>query len=1032
MRTSVTAAAILPYSEGKNDIFGIYDIMLFFRWRRLKEICYNPLVICDNTVSKEDPMRRIKSLIALFLAALFVLAALPALSEENAERGINTGVTVDADPAGGYAGDYVVIYNASTDMSAAASTGSLSGRIKTDLSASVSPSRTEAGESDIPYVIDVDYEVSQHTPEKAPEKAPARENFVVGSTHTFGLYNYPPVSGSDYDFTFKLLYQGSHCNIWTPTNADYHPLDGINSDYARIAAERFDEKFELMQAAYGDFNDVNNDGRVNLLFYDIGDGWQPGQGYVAGYFWSEDFRYNNLAMIHIDTYPGIAYTNAAGNYIDHFDDCFGTLVHEFQHCINYSVTGGMNVWLNEALSGSAEELCFPGSGLYERIPSWVDHKFTSLADINNPAVEYEYNPDLDLHKGGSITAWDSSALDIFARYAEVMLFTQYLYTNFGSGVFKSIISANSGDSVEASINAVVSAAGRSWEDIWRGFTTAMIANDPASGYGFEMNAGYDPSAYYDLDSLYRLLSPVVYTSTEAAEIYGGGFITVKPVNGVFVPPTDASSSLKYVGITIGEVGLNGIGLTPASSEILLDETLDLVVVRDPIEANNYEMVWESSDTSVVTVSGNRFSAAAVPVGPGTAVITARATDKDTGAVYTATASVTVLNGHHYTKYVPVTSIETGVEYMIGAASGSDVYVVMSYNPNYQSAVGVNANYVSLSSTYYSYGIKAVLDADGAITGLDTSVYADAVPKHAEWLFYTEGDYYVIRSAYNRNYHLRVSAWDNSYDLYPQDGTSYATGWIWDGSSSQLKYEYSKGTRYITYVPSVTGYAGTFTNLFNAPKAAASVQLYKKTSGVVIDDDTTYYTVTFRDWDGTVLSSQRVAEGQSAAAPADPTREGYTFTGWSADFTNVTSDLTVTAQYTINSYTLSINYVKAEGGTAASAYTQTYEYGASYSVTSPTVEGYTPDQAVVTGTMGAGNVTITVTYTKNAPAGLLGDVNCDGVVDMKDVTALNAYLVNSGELSAEGLANADVSGDGNIDAYDSTLIAMIALGIELPN
>ncbi|MBQ1893373.1 MAG: dockerin type I repeat-containing protein, partial [Clostridia bacterium] len=62
---------------------------------------------------------------------------------------------------------------------------------------------------------------------------------------------------------------------------------------------------------------------------------------------------------------------------------------------------------------------------------------------------------------------------------------------------------------------------------------------------------------------------------------------------------------------------------------------------------------------------------------------------------------------------------------------------------------------------------------------------------------------------------------------------------------------------------------------------------------------------------------------------------------------------------------------------------------------------------------------------------LGDVNCDGVVDMKDVTALNAYLMNCGELSAEGLANADVSGDGNIDAYDSTLIAMISLGLQLP-
>ena len=64
-------------------------------------------------------------------------------------------------------------------------------------------------------------------------------------------------------------------------------------------------------------------------------------------------------------------------------------------------------------------------------------------------------------------------------------------------------------------------------------------------------------------------------------------------------------------------------------------------------------------------------------------------------------------------------------------------------------------------------------------------------------------------------------------------------------------------------------------------------------------------------------------------------------------------------------------------------------------------------------------------------GLLGDVNCNGVVDMIDVTALNAYLVNCGTVSELGLFNADVSGNSDVDAYDSTLIAMIALGIPLP-
>ena len=60
-----------------------------------------------------------------------------------------------------------------------------------------------------------------------------------------------------------------------------------------------------------------------------------------------------------------------------------------------------------------------------------------------------------------------------------------------------------------------------------------------------------------------------------------------------------------------------------------------------------------------------------------------------------------------------------------------------------------------------------------------------------------------------------------------------------------------------------------------------------------------YTVTFKDWDGAVLKTQQVEYGSSATAPADPTREGYTFIGWDVDFSNVTSDLIVTALYQQN-------------------------------------------------------------------------------------------------------------------------------------
>lgn len=68
---------------------------------------------------------------------------------------------------------------------------------------------------------------------------------------------------------------------------------------------------------------------------------------------------------------------------------------------------------------------------------------------------------------------------------------------------------------------------------------------------------------------------------------------------------------------------------------------------------------------------------------------------------------------------------------------------------------------------------------------------------------------------------------------------------------------------------------------------------------VSEEPAATHTVIFKDWDGTELKRETVADGASATAPSDPIRAGYVFAGWDKSFTNVTADTIVTATYTVS-------------------------------------------------------------------------------------------------------------------------------------
>jgi uncharacterized repeat protein (TIGR02543 family) len=121
-----------------------------------------------------------------------------------------------------------------------------------------------------------------------------------------------------------------------------------------------------------------------------------------------------------------------------------------------------------------------------------------------------------------------------------------------------------------------------------------------------------------------------------------------------------------------------------------------------------------------------------------------------------------------------------------------------------------------------------------------------------------------------------------------------------------------------------------------------------------------YTVQFVDWDGTVIDTQNIAHGGAATAPKDPSREGYTFTGWDQSFSMVVSDMTITAQYEINTYT--VQFVDWDGTVID---TQNIAHGgAATAPQDPSREGYTFTGWDQSFSMVVSDMTITAQYEIN--------------------------------------------------------------------
>ena len=487
--------------------------------------------------------------------------------------------------------------------------------------------------------------------------------------------------------------------------------------------------------------------------------------------------------------------------------------------------------------------------------------------------------------------------------------------------------------------------------------------------------------------------------------------------------------------------MTGISIGVDKTTIQVGETLQLMAQTTPIEASVYpdSFAWSSSDDSVLKVDANGL---VTGIGEGTATVTLTSTnpsftttkeftvehiqpsrmeiissDEDSEIYEGDTCMLTV----HFT---PENTTMRDVEWVLHMPSDS-IYVKLLPMGDSCKVIGlketgriyIRAKLLGNSDRYAEYGLsinKKVLITEMSFQNTSVSmvkgetkyIQLNKTRGATETVLFKSSDENIITiDEESMHTSLRDISFDikalaagkatitatteesgltatcevtiTSNDFFTitfvnEDGTVLQTGQVREGE-----------------MPAYTGATPT--------KAASEEYTYTFVGWtpelVPVTTDATYtatysanmipeFTVNFMDWDGTSLKTEKVRQGKSATAPADPVREGYTFIGWDKDFSNVQSDLTVTAQYEKIIIYYTITFVNEDGTVLQTSQVAEGEmpvYTGETPTKATTVEytytfiGWTPEFAPVTT-----DATYTATYTVTKRKYQIHFLNYNGV------------------------------------------------------
>ncbi len=204
------------------------------------------------------------------------------------------------------------------------------------------------------------------------------------------------------------------------------------------------------------------------------------------------------------------------------------------------------------------------------------------------------------------------------------------------------------------------------------------------------------------------------------------------------------------------------------------------------------------------------------------------------------------------------------------------------------------------------------------------------------------------------------------------------------------------------------------------------------------------TVNYVDADGKTIkaATTQTLDNGSTYNVDTPTIDGYTYKSADGALSGtVDGNKTITLTYTkdaapVEQSTVTVNYVDADGKTIKAATTQTLDNGSTYTVETPTIDGYTYKSAdgALSGTVD-GNKTIALTYTKDSTTPVenkanltINYVDADGnTIKASSVTEYivgQAYTVGQPEIAGYTYDHATGDAIAGTIAYNGNTVTLV--------